>query len=110
MGLESGLFYGLTAGIVGTVMLSLFGDRGRRMLLERMRELPEMVAFLPQIAQELAALGSATVSASTFLWETMSSTLAGVVFSTLGGLIGGAAYRSRARYTPKYPRIISWFC
>ena len=96
VGLIAGAFYALATTVVGLGMTAAFGDLAGRMLLDMMERVPQMPAEARQAMREAAKdMGKITVLGTIFGF--FLNVLIAAVFSTLGGVIGGAAFRVAPR-------------
>lgn len=90
MGLIAGAFYALTQTIVDAVVVLTAGNDDVRMILRWLRQFapPESVEQIDQLLSQPDA-----VHPGGLMLEFFTSLLVGAVVSTLGGLVGGAAFR-----------------
>jgi hypothetical protein len=108
VGLIAGAFFGITAGLVGILSIRLFGEPGLRWLLDVLQQNPDMPAeVFESIERAKEQMDDRDYSAGSIVLGVLSSVLLGAVFSTLGGLIGGALFphtpppTGRARLSPE---------
>ena len=91
VGMASGVVYGLVAGVVGALIRSVFDHTDVGEIVEQMESMgtmdPEAVEMMSRFME---STGPATIAiAGVFI-----SLLLGVIFATLGGLIGGAVFKA----------------
>ena len=87
-----GAFYGLFTAVFSTVVSLVFGPAIAQMasrMVERMPQVPPFVTEMMERAQQEAG----TFSILGFLLELLLWGFCGAVFSTLGGLLGGALFK-----------------
>ncbi len=90
VGLIAGAFYALTQTIVDAIVVITVGNDDVRMLLEWLRQFAplESVGRIDQLLDQ-----PDTVRPASLVLEFLTSLLVGAAFSTMGGLVGGAAFR-----------------
>jgi hypothetical protein len=94
VGLIAGVFFAFSTHLVGTLFKALVGQPGFRALLELFQAIPEIPPesqdLIGQALEEMEESGIDVVAAilGMFGWI-----LVGAVFSTVGGLIGGAVFK-----------------
>lgn len=94
VGLLAGLVYGVVGSIAGTLVYLIVGDAVSRAVLEWMSQLPSLPEESAIMLEDtLEEMGSAGVTMSHFVLELLSGLGIGAVFSTVGGLIGGAVFK-----------------
>lgn len=103
VGLLAGLVYGVVAGVVGTIITLLVGDIGGRALLEWMSNLPNIPEDLAVVLEEMLEDMDGSFTAAQFFWHVFTSLGIGAIFSTVGGLIGGAVFKVDAATAPAPP-------
>lgn len=92
VGLIAGAFYALAATLVGTVVQLAFGDAFPRWLLERLQDVPSIPPeAMDQLERALEESGTFRVVG--LVMSFFLNVLVGAIFSTLGGLIGGALFK-----------------
>ena len=93
-GLLAGLFYGVVVAVVGILVSSVIGDPLLRRFLEWVQQLPDTPPeALDMIDEVLLQLEEKTFGVIDFIKRLLISLASGAVFSTLGGLIGGAVFK-----------------
>jgi len=94
VGLVAGAFYAMTASILETVLHLLIGDPTAKVLLGALRGIPNLPAENREtLEQALRQAAEATPTVGSFVLGFFMAVLVAAVFSTLGGLIGGAVFR-----------------
>jgi uncharacterized protein involved in cysteine biosynthesis len=92
VGLLAGAFYAASATVFGTVFSLMFGPAIAEManrLVSSMPEVPSWVMDMMEKAQEEAG----KFSVVSFVLGLLLQAVLGAVFSTLGGLLGGALFK-----------------
>jgi hypothetical protein len=93
VGLIAGAFYGISAAIFEWGIVALVGEPGLVWLLETIRgNANTPAATVEMIDEGLRQMGQRAVTVGSFVVSVFSSILVGALFSTLGGLIGGALF------------------
>lgn len=98
VGLIAGAFYAMAETLVSAVVQLTIGDIATRMVLEMMQNLPNIP---PEASDQLEKFieQSGTFTAFTLVMGFFMTLLLGAIFSTVGGLIGGAVFRVAPRST-----------
>ena len=104
VGLLAGAFYALSATVFGTVFSLLFGPAIVEMatrIVERMPEVPPFaMEALERAQQEAGKFSIVSFILGLFFWI-----VCGAIFSTLGGLLGGALFKHEPPPPPPPPVI-----
>jgi len=102
VGLVSGAFYAVTESVLETGIHLAIGDPTARAMLRLVESLPSLPAEnRDMLEQALRQASEATPTFASFVLGFFMTVLIAAVFSTLGGLIGGAVFRtSPAAPTP----------
>ena len=103
-GLLAGLFYGVTNGIITPIVTYLF-PASSLWMLESFQEFAESAEGVPaeSLDQIDALIDQATNPEFGFLvliFSIIKSTIFGVLFSTIGGLIAGAVFSKKKKQDP----------
>ena len=94
VGLVAGAFYGLTTGLLEPFLTAAWGEPGLRSLLERIGESPSTPPETNEVIDDLLErMATRTLTLGSTILGIFSSILVGAVFSSLGGLIGGAWFQ-----------------
>jgi hypothetical protein len=95
VGLVSGAFYAITESLLETVIHLTIGDPTARVMLRAVQGLPGLPAEnRDMLEQALRQASEATPTVGSFVLGFFMMVLVAAVFSTLGGLIGGAVFRT----------------
>lgn len=89
VGLVAGLFYALSATIFGAIVTSIFGGPDVDMIIDQMEQAgapPEMIDAVVNFVEMLTSFAGVIILFFINL-------LLAAIFSTLGGLIGGAVFK-----------------
>jgi len=93
VGLIAGAVYGVSAAIFELGIVSAVGEPGLVRLLEIVRESrktpPGTVEMIDEVLRQM---DERTITVGSFVLSLFSSILTGALFSTVGGLIGGALF------------------
>lgn len=96
-GLASGLVYGIVTGVVSAVLSSVAGVGEWDDIVEQLESVPSMdPTVLDQVNRLMESTGPSVLALAGIFF----SIIFGVIFATLGGLIGGAAFKSPAAAGP----------
>lgn len=94
VGLIAGAFYGVTTGLVEPLLTAAWGEPGLRALLERLGESPSAPPETVEVVEDLLErMATRTLTLGSTILGVLSSILVGAVFSSVGGLIGGALFQ-----------------
>ncbi|MBZ5640028.1 MAG: hypothetical protein LAO51_14875 [Acidobacteriia bacterium] len=94
VGLVSGAFYAVTESLLETMIHLFAGDPTARAMLSLIRSLPSLPAEnRDMLEQALRQASEAIPTVGSFVIGFFVMVLVAAVFSTLGGLIGGAVFR-----------------
>jgi hypothetical protein len=96
VGFLAGIIYGIVETITGTISRLLFHDAGVLWVVDFLEEMPQV----PPEVTELLTQGMERSFVSATLWTLLMALAFGIIFATLGGLIAGAAFRSRPAAPP----------
>ncbi len=100
VGLVAGAFYAMTDSLLETAVRMAIGDPASRVLLSLLESLPSLPAEnRDTIEQMLRQSAEASPTLGSFVMGFFVMVLVAAIFSTIGGLIGGAVYR----YSPPPP-------
>ena len=91
VGLASGVVYGIVTGIVSAALNAIFGLTDWNQVVDQLEGVGTMD---PEVVDQVNRFMESTGPATLALAGVFLSILAGVVFATLGGLIGGAVFKS----------------
>ena len=95
LGFLSGLVYGVVETITWTVSTLLFHASGMQWVIAILEDIPQVPSqFLDHLGRE-----ADTVLAASILLDLVGSLGYGIIFATLGGLIGGAVFKSEPAAT-----------
>jgi len=92
VGLVAGGFYALMTTLVGTVASLAMGDFVAARLVDFFKHLPNMPAETVEQLDRMAEQAG-TFSVSSLILSFFGNVLLGAIFSTVGGLIGGAVFK-----------------
>jgi hypothetical protein len=94
VGLVAGAFYAVTESLLETAIHLAIGDPTARAMLRLVESLPSLPAEnRDMLEQALRQASEATPTIASFVLGFFMMVLIAAVFSTLGGLIGGAVFR-----------------
>jgi hypothetical protein len=105
VGLMAGAFYAVSATVFSTVFSLLFGPAIAEMAARMVERLPEVPPFAME-ALEKAQQEAGKFSVVSFILGLFFWILCGAVFSTLGGLLGGALFKHEP--PPPPPPAADW--
>lgn len=95
VGLVAGLVYGVTSGVLAALVAAVFGNPTAEVL----KMVEGMGAEIPPETIEMLESMSSASPAMVGLMSVVVGVIVGAIFSTLGGVIGGAAFK----YEPAPP-------
>jgi hypothetical protein len=101
VGLLAGLFYALGDTITSTITGLLFHEAATKWILEILEEIPEV----PQKVLDQIGYGLERGVVATMGWDLITNLGFGILFATIGGLIGGAAFKSDPASTSSEPSL-----
>jgi hypothetical protein len=104
VGLVAGAFYALTLTLVNALILLAVGDPVTPLLVEWFRSMPN---FPPEAIDAMEQEMAQGLNVAKMVLGFFINLLTGAVFATLGGLIGGAAFRFEPPQQPSDPRFDS---
>lgn len=94
VGLIAGAFFALATTIVGTMVVMTFGKPAIAWLLESLQTMPNVPPEAQdQLDEARRQLDDQAFSILSAVWMFFTSVLLGAIFSTIGGLIGGAVFK-----------------
>lgn len=94
VGLIAGAFYAVASTLVGGVSTALVGHPDVRWILEQFSQMPNVPPEAQdQIDKTLEQLSQYSFSVLDLVGTFFKSILVGAIFSTVGGLIGGALFK-----------------
>lgn len=99
VGLITGAFYAMMYTLVGAVVQLTVGDFVSKAVLEWLRNLPNMPAESSEAIQR-AIESSGKLTAFALVMGFFLNLLLGAIFSTVGGLIGGAVFKVERPASP----------
>jgi hypothetical protein len=92
VGLAAAPFYALATTLIGAVFTLTMGDAGARMLGEMMQNIPDVPPEQADMIERIVESSSVVTVGTVFMGFFVSLVVA-AIFSTLGGLIGGAVFK-----------------
>jgi hypothetical protein len=104
VGLIAGAFYAMMTTLVGAVVQITVGDFVTKAILEWLQKLPNMPSESSDAIQR-ALEGSRNLTPLALLLGFFLNLLLGAIFSTVGGLIGGAVFKVERPTPPPAPSI-----
>jgi hypothetical protein len=104
VGLVAGAFYALAATIFGTIASLLFGPAIVEFAARMVERLPEVPPFVHEMMDQ-ARESAGKLQPVQMIFGFLFSVLVGAVFSTLGGLIGGAVFKHEPPPPPPPPLV-----
>lgn len=94
VGLIAGAFFALATTLVGTLVVFYFGKPAIAWLLETLQNMPNLPPEAQdQIGESRRQLAEQAFSVMSAVLGFFMSMLLGAIFSTIGGLIGGAVFK-----------------
>lgn len=91
VGFLAGIIYAIVETITATISHLLFHDAVLLWVIDILEDMPQVP---PEVTEQLTqGMESSFVSGT--LWTLLMALAFGIIFATLGGLIAGAAFRSR---------------
>jgi hypothetical protein len=99
VGLVAGLFYAVTSAIVGTLVRVVMPPPDIDQLAEQL----DQFDLPPEVVDQVLGFLDQDAGVMMFVVGLGISLVTGLVFSTIGGLIGGAAFKKEAALPPPAP-------